>query len=158
MTPEREAAQAKGQTATQFRFHGNVFISRIATPMQWVTLAACPRATCPDDILVVGSLGNFGHCFVVAQRIEIMFVPTATTGCVDTFQWCCFAKVYLDSSNAHFQQSGQFILIPFHGVRIREIEHCIFVGHFAFRILYIQILVNDFRKKFILWCKISQLP
>src|SRR5436853_6655692 len=84
VTPISEARQTERQSAAKFRCHRGVCVLCIATPMQRVALASGPGAPSPDDVVSCGLTRNVRDSFVVAQRIEIVFVESRAPRCVKT--------------------------------------------------------------------------
>ena len=51
VTPEREAAESEGESASQITHHTSIRGGSISAPVKGITLRASPGRTCPDDAL-----------------------------------------------------------------------------------------------------------
>ena len=103
-------------------------------------------------------LDDVGHGFVVAQRVEVVFVQSATAVGIDGIQWGTFAEVYFDGTYTHFNQIAELLLIPLHGFGIGEVQHHVLVGKLSFAVAYVQTAFHQLGEELILRGKVGELP
>ena len=91
--------------------------------MKRISLRTGPSGTCPYYILSIHFPGDVGHGLVVAQRVEVVFVPSALARSIEASQRSTFTEIDLDGSHAYLKKAGDLFLIPFHRLRIREVQN-----------------------------------
>ena len=159
MTPEREAAESEGESASQIAHHTCIRGSGITAPVKGITLRASPGRTCPDDTLArMITLYNLPKGFVIAQGIEIMLIESALTAMVETIVRCCLTKVALDGRDTLFHQSLDLLLVPADSLRIREVEHGILNRHATCGIHHMHAFCDDLGEEAVLRGEVWQLP
>ena len=84
-----------------------------------------------------------------------MLLESALAAMVEPVIGCCLAEVALDGRHALLQQSRNLRLVPRDGLRIREVEHGILVGHTAIGIPDVEIVLYNLTKETVLRCEVG---
>ena len=159
MTPEREAAQSETQATTQIAQHTRIRRSRIAAPVQGVTLRTSPCGARPDDALArMRALYHFPKGLVIAQRIEIVLIQSTLAAIIEAIVRRCLTKVALDRRDPLFHQAFNLRLIPRNSLWIREVENGILVRHAACGIHHVQAFLDNLWEETVLRREVRQLP
>ena len=72
--------------------------------------------------------------------------------------WSSLTEVHLYHCHTLLEQSLQLSLIPVHGLRIGEIEHCILIRQSAASILHRHIVLHEILEVTVLRGEVRQLP
>ena len=103
-------------------------------------------------------LDDVGHGFVVAQRVEVVFVQSATAVGIDGIQRGTFAEVYFDGAYTHFNQIAEFFLIPLHGFGVGEVQHHVLVGELPLTVAYVQTAFHQLGEELVFRSEVGELP
>ena len=103
-------------------------------------------------------LDDVGHGFVVAQRVEVVFVQSATAVGIDGIQRGTFAEVYFDGAYTHFNQIAELLLIPLYGFGVGEVQHHVLVRELSLAVAYVQTAFHQLGEELVFRSEVGELP
>src|ERR1039457_6753371 len=95
--------------------------------VQRIALAAGPCAPRPNDVFAGDLARELRHGLVVAKGIEIVFVESAAAIGINSVERRGFSEIDLDGSDAHLEQTRDFLLVPLDRCRVGEVQHGVLI-------------------------------